>query len=358
MSSKSATEKIEKFGWDPGNGVQKAAWINGQMNTASLPSVAGVGRLEASGLSLAGLDSQRRGESPFQVSFGGMDYLVGSNVAAYTRPIENINDSRFVEGAELRAMFYAVVSQLGLTGQRVAVAIGLPVEMLADKARAESTEKLMAKWLVGAHRFTFDGADAAVEVVKIRATIAQPLGAWLDWGLGEDGQWIRGAAGRTAPALVIDQGFNTLDMFAVEDGKPSDRYTAGDDLGMARAAEMIAQVVSRRYDGVKLTLHQADAQMQRRLNGEAPAVYVHGELQNITPEIDQALNSLAADVLMFIKQRVKNDAARFRIILTGGGALALVGRLQREYPHAEIAPDPAMANARGLAKLALRSFLG
>lgn len=354
MANKSS---VEKFGWDPGNGVHKAAWVNGQMNTVMMPNVAGVGRIEASGLSLAGLDSQRRGEPPFQVSFEGMDYMVGPNVAAYARPIENIDESRFVEPAEMRAMFYAMVVQLGLSGQRVAVAVGLPVEMLADKGRAEATEKAMAKWMVGQHRFTFGGLESAFEVVKVRANIAQPLGAWLDWGLNEEGQWTRGAAGRTAPALVIDQGFNTLDLFAVEDGKPSDRYTAGDALGMARAAEIISHNVARRY-GVQLTLHQADEQMQRRLNGEKPAVYVHGELQDITPEIDQAINSLAADVLMFVRERVKKDAGKFRIILTGGGALALAGRLQRQYPHAEMAAAPALANARGLAKLAISGFLG
>jgi hypothetical protein len=286
-----------------------------------------------------------------------MDYLVGPNVAAYSQPIENLDESRFVEGAELRAMFYAMVSQLGLTGQRVAVAIGLPVEMLEDKGRAEATEKAMSKWLVGHHRFTFGGVESAIEVVKIRANIAQPLGAWLDWGLNEEGQWTRGASGRTAPALVIDPGFNTLDAFGVEDGKPSSRYTDGDNLGMARAAETVCEIVERRY-GVLLTLHQADEQIQRRLSGEKPAVYVHGDLRDIGAEIDQAVNSLAADVLNFIRRLVKKDGDKFRIILTGGGALALAGRLQRQYPHAEMASSPVLANARGLAKLAISGFLG
>lgn len=357
MSNKNSNDTVEKFGWDPGNGQQKAVWINGQMNAAAMPSVAGIGRIEASGLTLAGMDSQRRSEQPVQVSFEGMDYLVGPGVAAFTQPIENLDESRFVEGAELRAMFYALAVQLGLAGQRVAVAIGLPVEMLEDKGRAEATEKAMAKWLVGQHRFTHGGTEATLDVVKIRANIAQPLGAWLDWGLDEGGKWTKGSLGRTSPALVIDQGFNTLDIFAVEDGKPSSRYTAGDNLGMARAAETVREVVERRH-GARLTLHQADEQIQRRLNAEKPGVYVHGDLRDISAEIDQAINGLAADVLGFVRQLVKKDGGKFRIILTGGGALALAGRLQRQYPHAEMAPAPAMANARGLAKLAISGFLG
>jgi hypothetical protein len=351
------SSNTEKFGWDPGNGVQKAVWVNGTVNTATFPSVAGIGRVSESALTLAGLDSRQRDERPYEISFGGMDYLVGPNVAAHAAPLENINESRFTEGAELRAMFYALAAQLGLGGQSVAVAIALPVELLADKNRAAEIESEMAGWLVGDHRFVIDGAELFLTVEKIRANIAQPLGAWLDWGLDEAGKWTRGGAGRTAPALVIDLGFNTLDLFAVEDGKPSARYTAGDSLGMARAAETVAQAVARRH-GTALGLHQVDQQIQRRLAGQTAAIYVHGELVNIGPEIDQALGSLAADVLMFTRKVVKNEAGKFRIILTGGGALALAPRLQRQYPHAEIAADPSLANARGLGKLAISGFLG
>lgn len=347
----------ERFGWDPGYGSQKAAYINGTMNTVVMPSVAGIGRIEASGLSLAGLDSQKRGDAPYQVSFEGMEYLVGPNVATYARPIEQLDSSRFVDGPELRAMFYAVCVQLGLSGSKVAVAIGLPVEMLADKGQAEATEKAMARWLVGQHRFRFGGLESALEVIKIRATVAQPLGAWLDWGFNAEGQWARGAEGRKAPVLVIDQGFNTLDLFAVEEGRPSARYTAGETLGMARAAEMIAANVERHH-GVRLSLHEADGQMRRLLDGETAGVYVRGETVNVSAEINQALNALASDVLQFIRSRVGKEAGKFRIILTGGGAAALAGRLQKEYPHAEMAPAPALANARGLAKLAISGYLG
>jgi len=350
---------VEKFGWDPGNGVQKAAWSNGSLHTVSFPNVAGIGRITDSGLTLAGLDSAaRRGDQrPYQVGFDGVDYLVGPNVADYVAPLENISQSRFTAGAEMRAMFYALVTQLGLSAQKVAVVIARPVEMLADKATAEATEKEMAAWLVGDHRFTIDGVETGVTVARIRASIAQPLGTWLDWGLNEAGSWTRGSAGRTAPVLIVDQGFNTLDLFAVENGKPSERYTAGADLGMARAAEIVRAAVMRKH-GVALTLHQVDDLVQRRIKGEAAAIYVRGELQPIGPEIDQALNSLAADVLMFIGNALKNDAGKFRIILTGGGALALASRLQRQYPHAELSADPSLANARGLAKLAVSGFLG
>jgi hypothetical protein len=329
--------------------------VNGTINTLTLPNVAGVGTVEATGLNLAGLDSQRRQDLPHRVAFGGVEYLVGPNVASYTRPIERMDTLRLVEGAELRAMLYAVLGLLGLNGCQVGLTIGLPVELVQDKGRAQALEKEMGLWIMGQHRFELNGKEAGVEIVRMRATIAQPLGTWLDWGFNQEGQWAKGAEGRKAPAIVVDQGFNTLDLFGVEDGRPSHRYTAGERLGMARAAEMIGRSVLGRY-GVELSLHEADNLLRQHLSKDRPLIYVRGEQVDVSGEVSQALNSLTAEVLQFV-ERVLRGAGKFRVILSGGGALALAGRLQRQYPGAEMAPGPEVANARGLAKLAASGFL-
>lgn len=355
MATKNSST-YEKVGWDPGNGTQKAAWINGKVTTLTLPNVAGIGGMEATGLNLAGLDSQRRQDVPHRVEFGGVSYLVGNNVASYARPIERMDTLRLVEGAELRAMLYAVLGLLGLNGCQVGLTIGLPVELVEDKAQAVALEKEMAAWVMGQHRFSLNGQESAVEVVRMRATIAQPLGTWLDWGFNQEGQWAKGAEGRKAPALVIDQGFHTLDLFGVEDGRPSPRFTAGERLGMARAAEMIGRSVAQRY-GVELSLHEADGLLRQQLGGEKPTIYSRGELVEVGDLVSQALNSLAAEVLQFVERVLGRSAGKFRLILSGGGALALSSRLRRQYPEAEMAPTPEVANARGLGKLAASGYL-
>ena len=73
----------------------------------------------------------------------------------------------------------------------------------------------------------------------------------------------------------------------------------------------------------------------------------------MSAEARQVVRSLEADVMSFIERTVGN-AAEYRVILTGGGALALSQRLLTVYRHATLMHEPILANARGLAKLAVR----
>lgn len=351
-----SSTNVLKIGLDPGYGSIKVAMVNGKVDTFSLPSVVGVGVTEAGAIDLAGLGDTRRAERPHQISTDDGQFLVGANVASYTRPIERMDFGRFTDGPELRAMVYTALAQLNVAGSQLGLVVGLPVEMLRVKSEAEQTATDIKAWLMGRHRFTLDGQEIAFEVVSLRADVAQPLGAWLDWGLNDEGKWGKGPKGRAAPVLIIDQGFNTLDLFAIKEGKPSQRYTDGETLGMRRAAELISQQVTRQFE-VPLSLHEADSLLQQHLAGQPVSIYVHGDQIKITTIIKQALDNLSGEVIQFIERVTGKAANEFRIIMTGGGALALAPRLQRQYHHAEMAPQPVVANARGLAKLALTSLL-
>jgi len=343
------------IGLDPGFGGVKLAEVQDHdIVTSVLPSVVGVGTLDSGALSLGGVVRGRREAQPYRVGFEGVEYLVGQNVAQYARPIERMDFDRFTDGPELRALFYAALYQLlDGGGHKVALAVGLPVEILQDKARAQRVERNMSAWLVGRHQFTLDDTPAEFEIVKVRAKIAQPVATWFAWGLDLDGQWCRGAKAAKAPALVIDQGFNTLDLLVVEGGRISTRYTGGDALGMRRAAEMAAGKVLQRY-GVELSLHEADDLVRRVVSGKRAEVYVEGEPVEVTPQVRQAINAAGADVVRFVERNV-GKGRKFKVLLTGGGALALADRLLRQYPHAEVVEDPVLSNARGLAKLAARA---
>ena len=239
---------LRKIGCDPGFGGVKVAEVRRTadgsgdgIETHVVPSVVGVGSTEVGALNLAGVVRGKRQESPSLVAFDGVEYLVGPNVARYARPIERMDFARFTDGPELRALLYAALYQLlDGGGHQVALAMGLPVEVLQDRDQARTTERAMAKWMVGFHQFTLDGIEAQFEIVTIRAKIAQPVATWFDWGLDLQGQWCKGKDAAKAPCLVIDQGFNTLDLLVVEGGQISTRYTSGDTLGMRRAAEMAA----------------------------------------------------------------------------------------------------------------------
>jgi len=347
-------KQVRKLGWDPGFGGNKLAEItDGELRTFVLPSVVGVGETDAGALNLAGVVRGRRRTVPYCVGFDGVEYLVGPGVAQYARPIERMDFERFTDSPELRALLYATLWQAIDGGSHlVALAIALPVSILQDKERANQVERDMKKWLLGTHEFTLDGEAAQFEIVTVRAKIAQAVATWFDWGLDEAGQWCRGSQAMKAPTLIIDQGFNTLDLVAVEGGRISTRYSGGDTLGMRKAAEMAIANIWHRYD-VELSLHEADKLVQRVVGGRDASTYVEGQRTDVTAEVRQALASTGADVVRFVERQVGNGK-RFRILITGGGALALAPRLRQSWPHAEVMPDPVLSNARGLAKLAQR----
>ncbi|MCL4298414.1 MAG: ParM/StbA family protein [Anaerolineae bacterium] len=352
-----AQETPTYLGYDPGFSANKFACVrSGEMVTYLLPSSVGeANRRLQNGLALPGVvrSAQRTTRQPFRVVFDGIEYLVGPNVSDYTEPIDRLDFNRFKDSPELRATFYAGISRIINGGaHRAAIALALPVKVLAQETEAEQVEKAIKGWLVGRHLFSVDGVECALEVVSVRARVPQPVATWFDWGMDLSGQWVRGKQSQLAPTLVIDQGFNTLDVLLVSGGRISQRFTEGDTLGMRRAAERLIRSIKHKY-GPELELHQASDLVQQVVNGQKAGIYVEGQLTDIAVEARQALKALESEVFNYLDRMIKSKES-YHILLTGGGALAMREMLLRQFPKATVMPEPVLANARGLAKLAAR----
>ena len=348
---------IRKIGVDPGFNANKVAEVQGSdVFTYALPSAVGLAnRGRKDGLSLAGVVRSRKiSRQPFQVMFDGLEYLVGPHVGDFTTPIDRMDFDRFTESSELRATLYTALYRIVNGGShRLALAIALPVEILQDKDEANRVERSLRSWLVGEHAFSVDGVETVLTITNIRARIPQPVATWFEWGLNTKGQWIKGAEAMRAATLIVDEGYNTLDVLAVEEGRISQRYTGGDTLGMRRASERLIEMLDHRH-GLLLELYKANISIQSVVNGQKAAVYLHGKPLDITREVKQVLSSLEVDVVNFIDRAVGRSKEAYQVLLTGGGVLALAPRLQRLFPHATVMYEPVLANARGLAKLAIR----
>lgn len=353
---------VRKLGVDPGFGGVKLAEVRGDgIGCFRLPAAVGLAdRGRKDGLTLAGVVSPgRMSERPVEVGFDGVEFLVGPNVDRFTRPVTQMDFERFGESLELRATVYAgLFSMLNGGSHRVALAVALPVEVVQDKSEAQRVERAMRGWLVGDHRFVVGDQDVEVEVVQVRAKIPQPVATWFDWGMDYEGQWVRGRDALKAPALVVDVGFNTLDVLVVEDGAISQRFSGGDTLGMRRAAERLMDVVDHRY-GVGLELYEANGLVEDFAAGGPVWVYVQGEAVDVRRDVGQAVRALGNDVLYYLERNVGRAGASYKVLLTGGGAVVLSKRLLARFEGGMLMTDPVMANARGLAKLANRAgFLG
>jgi hypothetical protein len=340
------------IGLDPGFGGTKAACIAPDgARVAIVPSVVGVGQTDLGLLSVGKLGRRRRSRQPDQVSFGGVTYLVGENVARYARPVERMDFLRLSDGPELRALFYNVIFRLLGEGQhRANVMAGLPVEVMADREQARSTLQALRRWIVGDHVFAVNGREARFTIANLLA-MAQPAGTFFAWGLNDQGKWTRPRADLRAPVAVCDIGFCTLDLFVVEGGEVVGRFTSGDTVGMRRAAELVINGV-RNIHGVGLSLHEADGFLRQR----QPRLHTARGEQNLRPQVDQALDTTAAAVVSFVERHWGNGRQFAHLLFTGGGAEALRESLLRQYPHGVVLPHPVTANALGLARYAARVF--
>ncbi len=345
-------------GWDPGYDANKFARVqNDEIVTYTLPSSVGEDNHgKKDGLTLGGIVRNNKRRRPFSVAFNGMEFLVGPNVAYHTKPIDRMDFDRFTDSPELRATFYAGIYRIINGGaHQVALAVALPVKIIEDKDEAARVSRGIRHWLVGEHLFYVDGVETALTVTNVRAKVPQPVATWFDWGMDLSGQWVKGLDAQKSPALIIDQGFNTLDVLVVEGGRINERISKGNTLGMRRAAEHLIKTIEHNYDGLEVDLRAAADLVRTVVNGQLAQTYFGGQLVDVSNEAKRAVKSLETDVYNFIDRMVSREKAQgYNILLTGGGALAMSSMLLRQFPKATVMYEPVLANARGLAKMATR----
>ncbi len=340
---------------DPGFGNFKFAWLGKQnhIETCVIPSVAGIGQI--SDLSLLGLGRQRKQARPYTVGWGGVEYLVGANVHRHAEPIEDLDKLRLTEGGVNRSLMYAALGQ-AVNGQPtpVKLMLGFPVELLKDKERARIALRALRGWLEGQHRFTVDGRAVDLTVLEVKGA-AQPVGAYLDWGMDNAGQWVRETEALQRPVGVCDLGFNTLDLFSLEGGEVTDRETAGGDLGMHRVAATVKRFLYHNYR-VELGLHRCDDLVQEYLKTGQVIFYCAAGDIDLSGVVQQALEKAFTDIREFIRAHWGGGAQFHTLIFTGGGAQAFRPQFLRYYPAAYLPADMVTSNARGLLKRAVRVF--
>ena len=344
------------IGFDPGFGNVKAGMVNHSRRVAVIPSVVGVGETDLGLLgnfNVPGVRRQARA-MPDVVEYEGLTYLAGENVADYGRPVERMDFLRLSGGSELRTLFYAVMYRLLGAGEHgpIGVVVGLPVEIMLDREQALATRRELRKWMVGEHRFRVNGEDVALHIEKVDV-LAQPAGAFFAWALTDDGQWTRPLEELKRPIAVCDIGFNTLDLFTLRTGQVIARFTAGDTMGMRRAAEHVVRVVRQRC-GVNLSLHEADALLRAR----RPELATADGMVDLRPVVRQSLDAAAASIVAFVERQWGNARQFSRVLFTGGGTETLRDVLMAQYPHGVALPDAVTANALGLARYAAQVWGG
>ena len=331
--------------------------------TTYLPSKVGVGSMGMGMLDLGSAEKKRRGElKPIQIVSEDGAYLVGHGVERFAQLIERYDPNKYSDSPELRAMMRATLAQLVDGGSKeVAIAVMLPVSVMIA-SDAKETVRRIEDWMLGEHRFAYDGIETCIHVRAIKP-LAQPVGAWASWGMDMHGGWGRSEEDLVeASVAVLDSGFNTLDLLLVKQARVEKRYTGGDDLGVRVAAQEIANAMDARY-GVRWSLLEVDTLIREYVEkGKATRTFA-GKKEDLTPIVKAALNTLASRTVDYVQNTWKNAKEFSYVILAGGGACVLDAAIRRHIPHAGIpidpetgnTIDPVFANAVGGAKYAQRA---
>lgn len=322
-------------------------------HTVVIPSVVGTGRGDVGLLTLGRLGTVRYHPRPHQVDWGQGPYLVGEGTERFSRPLERMNLERLSDGADTRALTYATLGTLlGPGNHRVSIIVGFPVQILVRREQALAVLRGLRKWLKGEHTFTLDDVQVSLEIINMQA-MAQPAGTLFAWGLNDEGQWVRNVQDLKTLTGILDIGFNTLDMLAVEHGQVVGQYTAGDTAGVRRATEILRQEVLHIYQ-VSISHHQADAFLHAR----RPVLAVAEGDIDLRPLVQQSLEHAGRGIQTFVESHWGNGRQFRRILVTGGGAPLFRKWILELFPHAVVLPEPVTANALGLARYGQRVFRG
>ena len=313
-----------------------------------VPSQVGLGDTDMGYLS-TGL-ARRRGPKPYRVAWGlnGTQYLVGEGVEYFAEPLQTTVLDRLADGPDARALTYAALGALLGPGEhRIALVVGLPVQVMADRSAARDTIRRMKAWLLGRHRFRFDGKETVVEVAALKV-LTQGLGAFYAWALDDAGKPVRRVQDLKAPVGVVDVGFNTVDLFTVREGRVDRRLTAGDREGVRRAVLDLLEYVRRQYR-VRLSYMQADALLRQK----RPVLSYAGGDVDLSDAVRHIVDRAGRRLAEFIEATWDREVWGFRHVLAvGGGARLFWPHLRRVLPHALLMsrPDPVLANAVGFAR--------
>ncbi|MBN1453270.1 MAG: ParM/StbA family protein [Anaerolineales bacterium] len=309
---------------DPGFGNTKVATSQGVHVIQSA-----VARPHEIGMAAKGLETHARPQTVALAN--GLAFVAGPGAWAWGEPLSTLDFNDLTSPQRL-SLFYAAASHLLPPGEHVIdlLVIGLPVPLLQDELQARAVISSLSLFKA-VHEFTVDGKKYTLMVRQMRA-LPQPVGAYADWLLNEDGHVRQG--GTNAEVAVLDIGMNTLDLYVVQGWKVAPRFIGGGKLGIRRLLE---------------NLNPSGRDLE-----ELDSALRSGALQ---PTLDQKTAWLGA--IFGNIERVWPGLRRFDAVLPTGGGAVVLGELLRSALAAKGASvhwpvDPVTANVVGFYKWGCR----
>jgi plasmid segregation protein ParM len=260
-------------------------------------------------------------------------YFVGKAALRHSRfAIRDLSDMR-TQNEDLKVLFLSALSFFCQDKQnRFKVVTGMPPGRmyLAD----DLINRFAREYTVSIY------GNRAYQETTIRVddleVVPQPVGTYWAQTLDLQGREKRTFEGRVG---IIDIGFRTTDLAAIEDGEfiPSNSYTI--PVGISATYTDIGEQIISNY-GLDRESFALDESVIKGM------ITVSGRPIDITAIRNEAFQQLANKLLIEVtsKWRVLDFD---RLLLSGGGGQALSTYLLSHLPQAELVPNPSTANSRG-----------
>ena len=162
------------------------------------------------------------------------------------------------------------------------------------------------------------------------------------------GIWV--AAGKPDNAVIIDIGYNTVDIFAVKNGTPSRDYSKGfPGIGTCILANNISQYLSQKFNGMFIPELEANIYLQDK------KAKIHRQVCDLAGFIEDKKEDYSETIINAIltAPEIKNIIDKTdNFIIAGGGAYYIQDDIKAKY-NITIPDKPEYANVTGFLQAVL-----
>lgn len=279
------------------------------------------------------------GKSEKRYAFNGKDYFVGTS-ALQCRDVFSTRDIDFLMTYSPLLAWVAVEQSLqshpdteSISSAMKKICLGMPLAHFHSKR--ERLLDIMKKSRVSDSSLQFDAIDVR----------AQGQGILFDFMIDDSGVPISDRLSMNV--LVVDIGFNTVDILGVVDGRPSREWSGMLERGgISRIGEQVGSFLQREFN-FELPEQAIKDVLQKK------EIALYGATKDISLAIRKASEEYAVWLLQEIRSRWEGFLKKAdQLILAGGGAYYVVDSFCSVYPQEflHVPEKPEYSNALGFHK--------
>ncbi|NJO84223.1 MAG: ParM/StbA family protein [Blastochloris sp.] len=287
-------------------------------------------------------------------------YLVG-----YDAQRAGVAESSLIGSSELRMHsssylllhLYAIINSLpdGVTSARVAFAGGLPVEDYSNPVVKETLRQRLTGKLRKDHKATPHilrwGDQEYVIIIERTGFVPQPIGALATLMFESDGR-VRSNGTMLRARYALDIGGGTTDYTGRIGLQAIPGTEGGVRLGVHDAAAIARQRIQQRFPSLR---NLDDGQVLQLLRDGVSTVYVRGEPNDVSGELQYGLREVSFSILGHVLPKWERTLSQGEVILCGGGGQIMhktIGETLGSITKVTLLSEPVFRVADGIERLA------